>query len=522
VLVTGRSADRSSARSARRWRRATHAERLFGAPPFDRLARSHGLITAADAFFGVSLAGSLFFNVSVDAARPRILLYLVVTMAPFAVIAPLLGPFVDRLPGGQRLAITVTCAGRGVVCLILADELRTLLLYPLAFSVLVLGKTYSIAKNTLVPRLIGDPNAFVEANSRLSRLATYAGTVAAVSGAAILGVVGAAWTLRVGGAVYLAAAVFALRLPRPAHAPLVPRLAERRGLQARGLRAAASAMGALRAAVGFVVFLLAIGLKRSGEPTWFFGAVFAAHAAGGFAGTFVAPRMRRVVGEERLLALALALAGGLGVLASLGPGRLAIVAVAGVVGTCANAGRQAFDSLVQRDAQDVERGWLFARFETRFQLSWVLGAFVAVAIQPPLWAGFLIVGSASSLAALRYFEAGRPSVREPAAERSVPTVPEEPAASPAERLLAAAEDLAHRGELDVAVVVAAASLDAARAAALDDDAVIAGDQISLSDALVRLRRMVMDGTPVSAEETAQVLELARSAIPPTSERRSRE
>jgi hypothetical protein len=72
------------------------------------------------------------------------------------------------------------------------------------------------------------------------------------------------------------------------------------------------------------------------------------------------------------------------------------------------------------------------------------------------------------------------------------------------------------------VVVAAASLDAARAAALDDDAVIAGDQISLSDALVRLRRMVMDGTPVSAEETAQVLELARSAIPPTSERRSRE
>ena len=40
-----------------------------------------------DAFFTVSLAGSLFFNVSFDAARPRILLYLVLTMAPFALVA---------------------------------------------------------------------------------------------------------------------------------------------------------------------------------------------------------------------------------------------------------------------------------------------------------------------------------------------------------------------------------------------------------------------------------------------------
>ena len=42
----------------------------------------------------VSLAGSLFFNLSIDAARPRIILYLAITMAPFAVVAPLIGPFV--------------------------------------------------------------------------------------------------------------------------------------------------------------------------------------------------------------------------------------------------------------------------------------------------------------------------------------------------------------------------------------------------------------------------------------------
>jgi hypothetical protein len=86
--------------------------RLFGNPPLDRLAHPHALIAAADAFFGVSLAGSLFFNVSLDAARPRIVLYLLVTMAPFVVVAPFVGPFVDRLPGGHRMLIAVTCAGR--------------------------------------------------------------------------------------------------------------------------------------------------------------------------------------------------------------------------------------------------------------------------------------------------------------------------------------------------------------------------------------------------------------------------
>ncbi|MEZ5230449.1 MAG: hypothetical protein R2710_28410 [Acidimicrobiales bacterium] len=35
-----------------------------------------------ESLFALSLVGSLFFNVSIDAARPRILLYLAVTMAP--------------------------------------------------------------------------------------------------------------------------------------------------------------------------------------------------------------------------------------------------------------------------------------------------------------------------------------------------------------------------------------------------------------------------------------------------------
>lgn len=497
----------------------TMLRRLFGPPPFDRLAHPHTLVAAADAFFGVSLAGSLFFNVSLDAARPRIVLYLLVTMAPFVVVAPFVGPFVDRLPGGQRMLIAVTSAGRGIVCLNLAGELRSLLFYPLAFSILVLGKTYSVAKNTLIPRLVDDSDALVGANARLSRLATYAGALAALPGVAILNVADADWVLRVASVVYLGAAGLALRLPRPRPVPVAPS-AERQALRAPGLRRAASEMGALRAAVGFVLFLFALSLKRSGEPTWFFGMVFAAHAAGGFAGTFVAPRLRRTVGEERLLRSALAFVGGLSLLASLGPGRPAVTAVALVLGTSASTGRQAFDSLVQRDAPDVERGRLFARFETRFQLAWVLGALVAVLAEPPIWVGLLLVGAMTGLAAFSHLAPRTPALGP--AQHAAPGAPTRPLPTAA-KLMAAATALAERGEREAAVVLAAAAAGTTSVSdALGDRGVTGGtDRVERADELGRLRRRVLEGAAISTEETTRALDLATSLLPPRDPRTER-
>jgi hypothetical protein len=54
--------------------------------------------------------------------------------------------------------------------------------------------------------------------------------------------------------------------------------------------------------------------------------------------------------------------------------------------------RLGFDATVQRDAPDANQGRAFAQFETRFQLAWVLAAFVPVAIPLPGPVGFLIVG----------------------------------------------------------------------------------------------------------------------------------
>ena len=73
--------------------------------PFGRLAMTHVLSTGGDALVALVLAGSLFFSLDPAGARWRIALYLLFTMAPFALIGPLIGPLMDRMPGGRRLLL---------------------------------------------------------------------------------------------------------------------------------------------------------------------------------------------------------------------------------------------------------------------------------------------------------------------------------------------------------------------------------------------------------------------------------
>jgi hypothetical protein len=73
------------------------------------------------------------------------------------------------------------------------------------------------------------------------------------------------------------------------------------------------------------------------------------------------------------------------------------------VALAAASGKLAFDSLVQRDAPDVNYGRSFARFEARFQLTWVLGAFLPVVLPLPERLGFFLVAIAAGFAAVTYY-----------------------------------------------------------------------------------------------------------------------
>ncbi|MBV8462875.1 MAG: MFS transporter [Acidimicrobiales bacterium] len=121
--------------------------------PFGRLALTHILMTAGDTLFAVSLAGSLFFSISPAAAKDKVILYLLLTMGPFAVVAPALGPLVDRSRGARRAMVVTSALGRAVLCPFIARDIHSLLLFPEAFLMLVLSKVYLVTKGALVPEI---------------------------------------------------------------------------------------------------------------------------------------------------------------------------------------------------------------------------------------------------------------------------------------------------------------------------------------------------------------------------------
>ncbi len=80
-----------------------------------RLAATQLGHAAGDGMVAVALAHTLFFAVPLGEARAKVALYLALTMAPFAVLSPLVGPLLDRWQNSLRWAIALAAAG--VLCL---------------------------------------------------------------------------------------------------------------------------------------------------------------------------------------------------------------------------------------------------------------------------------------------------------------------------------------------------------------------------------------------------------------------
>jgi MFS family permease len=178
---------------------------------------------AGDAFVLISLAGTIFFNTSVDQARGKVVLFLVVTMAPFAVLAPFIGPALDRVQQGRKYLLAGTLLARGLLCYAMAAAVSNpITLLPAAFGILVLQKAYGVVRASVAPRLLPEQITLVSANARSQLIAVITATLAAGLAEGIQVIGGAAWVLRVGMVIYLAAMVPALRLPDQVDSPPVP------------------------------------------------------------------------------------------------------------------------------------------------------------------------------------------------------------------------------------------------------------------------------------------------------------
>lgn len=178
-----------------------------------------------DAFVTIALAGSLFFSTSVEQARGRVAFALLITIAPYAILAPLIGPLLDRVKQGNKFILAGTLLARGLLCWGMSGAVKdTLTLLPAAFGVLVLQKAYVVTRAAVTPRLLPRELTLVSANARsnmASLIATSTGAVVALGVDKIMGGGGngAAWVLRVGAVIYLAAMALAMRLPDTVDVP---------------------------------------------------------------------------------------------------------------------------------------------------------------------------------------------------------------------------------------------------------------------------------------------------------------
>ena len=384
-------------RTARRVREET------ATPVFARLLAMQALGAAGDALVALALAGSLFFSVPETTARGRVLLYLLLTMAPFAIAAPLLSRALDRSAASLRGALVLAAAGRALAAWLLASRLDSLLLFPLAFAILVLSRAALIARGALLPAIAPEGRSLVRANSSLSKASAIAGIIAVPLGLVILNFFEASAELVVAAVVYLLGTVPAAGLPAPHRKrALVERVEARGAARSMTVRQAVLATGGMRFLVGFLVFHLAFALRREDLAAVGLGLLVASAALGSLVGAVVAPRLRRRLKEEGIIVLSLAAGGLTGVLTGMRFSVPTAAALVGVFGVAAGAAKVSFDSILQRDISEGARGWAFARFEAVLQFAWVVGGTIPVILSIPGAAGVVAVGVLANVMGLIY------------------------------------------------------------------------------------------------------------------------
>ncbi|MCX4788410.1 MULTISPECIES: MFS transporter [unclassified Streptomyces] len=421
-------------------RKATHAHGA-GESGLGKLIELHAVNGAGDVMITVALASTVFFSVPTDEARGRVALYLAITMAPFTLLAPVIGPLLDHLPHGRRAAMAAAMLTRAVLALTMSGAVATggLELYPAALGVLVCSKAYGVVRSAVVPRLLPPRFSLVKANSRVTLAGLLATGVAAPIGAG-LHTIGSPWPLYGACVIFIGGTVLAFTLPHtvdsakgerkarlvPTYGAAAPRPGTKRNGRTRGrekngekrpgLRSVGpsvlnglQANTAHRALSGFLIFFLAFLLREqplAGQSAAVsLGIVGVAAGAGNALGTAFGAWLR-ARGPEVIVASVLTLALGAAVLAALFFSTVMVAALSATAGFTQALSKLSLDAMIQRDVPEEVRTSAFARSETVLQMAWVVGGGIGIVLPlngvlgMSVASGILALGAATSVRGL--------------------------------------------------------------------------------------------------------------------------
>ena len=392
-----------------------------------RVTEMQVVASAGDAAFTVSLASTIL-ALPIGQARGQVALFLITTMAPFVVLAPLVGPLLDRWRHGRRWAIGSTLALRAFLSWVLAGVVAdgSPWLLPLALLCLMATRAYAVALSAGIPLVRPDAITLVVANSRQS-VATLIGMVLGAAVATPIGRLGAPWSLRVAFAIYIVATVLAIRLPaavdserempgrdgaspRPdAACPPADLLAEAERAQSRRdrardlrrslpapVRAALVTASGAKVLSGFVALFLSFLLWDQPLPGissilalgLVGGAAGAGNGLGSFIGNRLGARSPTVIASAALL---VAIAAGL--LVTLAYSLPTLVVLGLVSGAFGQLAKLCLDALIQDDTAESLRAQVFSWSETRLQAAWVGGGALGIAMPLVARLGFGVVSA---------------------------------------------------------------------------------------------------------------------------------
>ena len=437
--AAGRADAHDGRESGRATRRATHAGGA-GRTGLGNLIELNAVNSAGDALIAVALAGTMFFSLDVKQAQGQVALYLLVTMAPFALVAPLIGPALDHMRHARRIAIAGTMLARGLLCWGMAGAVLhkdPVTLMPAAFGALVLSKAFGVSRSAVTPRVLPEGLNLVTANARASFSGLVAASIAAPLGAGLIAVTNAGWVLRIATVVFLAGAVLGIRLPSHIDTPETatepvtgtePEASRaREGARWRTLLRVGPVVGeamranaALRALSGFLILYLAFLLRTKGfihpvSPNVALGLLAASAGAGGLVATALGALVKARAPMGVLFGT-LAIATVTAAVCALFFGLVAALVVAFVGALGQSVGKLGLDAIVQREIGEEVRSSTFAVSETIHQLVWVIGGLVGlgmsiVASNGHIALAIVAAALAVTLTGLLYRRAARRAVR---------------------------------------------------------------------------------------------------------------
>ncbi|MGW4462926.1 MFS transporter [Micromonospora sp. NPDC004704] len=365
-----------------------------------RLFDLHAVSCAGDVLITIGLAGTIFFNAPLGEARGKVALYLLITMVPFALLAPVVGPLLDHFRHGRRYALAATMLGRAFLAWLISDYIHGFGLYPAAFGVLALSRAYGVARSAAVPRLLPAGIGLSQAGARASVYGTIAGAVVAPLGLAAFWL-GPQWPLRVASVIFLVGMVIALRLPPRADSEppeAVPR-AWRGIWRGNGTGALSGGPGGrlvigtlvggatLRGLYGFLLLFLAFAIKSGDVTTVVLGRNLSDQAALGLVGgalvvgTFLATALGTRLRIHRPTAIqssGLVIVAALAVLTTVEFSLLTVALLCLVTALVSGIAKLAVDASIQERVRERSRASAFAHSETALMLAFVAGGAIGL------------------------------------------------------------------------------------------------------------------------------------------------